>query len=204
MLLSAVLAVTMLSQAPAVEDYFPLKTGMKWTYEDQDGRQLIQEVGEPIELDGGSTVLPRNKTVGGRNLGAELFRTDGESVMLIGFYNSTKKPPVDLLGSPQTILRVGNPRAEWSYTDQTFGANGPIAVQVKSNSNKGGARKFQDESVETVIVHTTIRYGGKNGFEQRQDMVFGKGVGLLEANEATKIQGKTVKKVLKLIKFEQP
>jgi hypothetical protein len=201
MLLSALFAATVLT---SVEDYFPVAVGTKWTYEDQDGRQLVQEIDEPMELEGGSTAIVRSKYAGGRKLGAELFRTDGESVLLIGFHNPAKKPPVDMLTSPQTILRLGNPRAEWSYTDQVFGGNGPVAVQVKSDSNKAGSRKVLDRSVDTVLVHTVIKYGGKNGFEQRQDMVFGKGIGLVEATEATKVQGKTVKKVLKLIKFEEP
>jgi hypothetical protein len=60
-----------------------------------------------------------------------------------------------------------------------------------------------DREVETVISHSTWRYGtGKNLPEVRREIIYGKGIGMVETIEATKIAGKTVKKVLKLVKFE--
>ena len=40
MLISALLATSI--WAGSIEDYFPHQPGIKWTYEDSDGRQLVQ------------------------------------------------------------------------------------------------------------------------------------------------------------------
>lgn len=201
MVITALLAAAAIA-SPA-EEFFPLNVGARWTYEDQEGRQLVQTIEAPMDLENGTSAIPRVSSAGGRKMGTELFRIDGDTVQLVGFVDSSKKPPINLFPDPQPILRITSGKAEWTYTDQVFGENGPIAVQIKSDSNRGPKRKVLDREVETVVVHTLIKYGnGARSLEVRRNMVYGKGIGMVETNEATKIQGKTVKKVLKLIKFE--
>jgi hypothetical protein len=78
-------------------------------------------------------------------------------------------------------------------------------VTVVGTAKPGSKRSWDGHDVDTIQVHVEAKVGeGKGGYDVRQDMVYGKGIGLLETTEATKIQGKTVKKVLKLIKFEPP
>jgi hypothetical protein len=156
-----------------------------------------------VELDGGQSAVAI-ATTNGTLRSTELFKVDGDTVMRIGFYSPSKKPPVELMPSPQAVLRIGNPKAEWTFTDSTFGPNGPIAVQIKSTSNLGKTKSVLDRAVDTLLVHTVVKYGGgKAGMETVRDTTYGKGLGMIETTEATKVEGKTVKRMLKLVKFEQ-
>jgi hypothetical protein len=186
-----------------VGDYFPLVPGTKWTYEDADGRQLVQEVGRPVDIGHDQTATPIKKSASGRDLGTDVMRIDGDTVQLVGYIDKTKDPQLNLFPDPQPLLRISSGKAEWRYTDQVFTENGPMPVQIVCDSNKGPKRKVLDRDVETVVAHSILRFGiGRSAREVRRDMVYGKGIGMVEATEATKIEGKTVKKMLKLVKFE--
>jgi hypothetical protein len=200
MVVATLLGLSMLSP---VGDYFPLVPGTKWTYEDADGRQLVQVAGEPVDIGHDLTGTPIKKSASGRNFGIDVMRIDGDTVQLVGSIDKSKETPLDVFPDPQPLLRISNGKCEWRYTDQIFTENGPIGVQIVCDSNKGPKRKVLDREVETVTAHSVLRFGsGQFAREVRRDMIYGKGIGMVETTEATKIQGKTVKKVLKLVKFE--
>lgn len=204
MMVSILLAVAL--QATPVADYFPMKPGTKWTYEDQDGAQMLEEVEPVMDLGNGKQAVPKTQTASGHYLGTTLYRIEGDTVQVVGYVDKTKtEGNLNVLTVPHAVLRVLAGKAEWSYVDQVFSVNGPVAIKVQGTSRPGSKRKWNEQEVDTIQVHVDSHVGeGKGGYDVRQDMVYGKGIGLLETTEATKIQGKTVKKVLKLLKFEPP
>jgi hypothetical protein len=202
MILTALVAAILMSSS--VEDYFPLVPGTRWTYQDDDGREMTQEIGQPIDIGKGIMATPRTTSAAGESGNAELYRTDGDNLLLVGFYDKRSKlSPLTLINPTQIVFRAGSSKVEWKYTSELPTGLGPVLVQVHGDSTKGPRRKVVDRDVETLIVHVVSQIGNeKPGVEVRQDVVYGKGIGMIEVTETRKAQGETVKKVLKLVKFE--
>ncbi len=204
MITCAIIAFTL--AASPVEDYFPLIPGTKWTYEDANGLQMVQEVGQPIEIGKGQSVTPIVMSSGGRTFGSNLYGLDGDTMKLFGVINGEAKAQANMFKLPEPILRVGSTKMEWQYLGELPTEQGPVLVQVRADSNKGPRRAVLGREAESITVHAFIRYGNEaaNGVEVHQAMVYAKGIGMIETTEATKALGQTVKKVLKLVKFEPP
>lgn len=204
MILTATIAAICI--AAPVGDYFPLVEGTKWTYEDESGQQMTQQAGKPLDIGKNRTATPIAQMAGGRKLGSSLYAVDADTIWLYGTMSGTSKPEIDLLREPQPVLKVGAGKAEWKYVGELPTGAGPVLVQIQADSKAGPKRKIFDREVETVVVHAFTRYGNdaKLGVEVRQDMIYAKGIGMIETIEATKAQGQTVKKMLKLVKFEPP
>ncbi|HVT13373.1 MAG TPA: hypothetical protein VHE55_13990 [Fimbriimonadaceae bacterium] len=205
MILTAMIAAVALTSP--VEDYFPLAEGTKWTYQDENGLQLIQQAGKQIDIGKGKMATPVSQSASGQSLGSNLYAIDGDTAFLYGMIDPGKaQKDMNLLREPEPVLKVAEGKAEWQYIGELATGAGPVLVQIHSDSNKGPKRKIFDHEVETIVVHAFTRYGNdpKVGVEVRQDMIYAKGIGMVETTEATKAQGKTVKKMLKLVKFEPP
>ena len=203
MILTLLIAASTMVQP--VDDFFPLVPGIKWTYEDGNGVQLIEEVGEPIDLGKGRMVTPKTDSISGRDLGTALFHSEGDTVYLIGSIDlKAKKPEPNLLGESQPVLKMGSGKAEWTYLGSVPTSNGPSSLHVQGNSSKGPRRKFLDRDVDTLNVHVVSKFGNSGQAIETQDAVYAKGLGLVEMINVTKAMGQSVKKVLKLVKFEPP
>lgn len=205
MILTAMIAAICI--AAPVDDYFPLAEGTRWTYQDENGQQMIQEAGKPVDIGKKETAIPIVQMADGRKLGSSLYAIDGDTVWLCGTLSAgSSKPEMDLLREREPVLKVGSGKADWKYVGELPTGAGPVLVQIQADSKTGPKRKIFDHEVETVVVHAFTRYGNdaKLGVEVRQDMVYAKGIGMIETIEATKAQGQTVKKMLKLVKFEPP
>jgi len=201
MILSALVVAAALTSP--VEDYFPLTPGTKWTYEDANGLQTIDEVGKPMDVGKGVMATPKLSTTSGHSAGSELYRVDADMIILVGHFNAAARQPLTLMDLPQPVLKVDNGKAEWQYQGELATSLGPVLLQVNGDSSKGPKRKILDSEVDTLNVHVVSRIGNDaQRIEVRDDAVYGKGIGLCELTEVTKAQGQTVKKVLKLVKFE--
>jgi len=201
MILPALFAATLLTSQ--IDDFFPLNPGTKWTYEDGSGLQMSEEVGEPIDIGKGVMAFPKYSSTTRNRTAAALYRTEENSAELVGFIDKSRKEPLSLFAPPQPILRVASGRADWQFSTEIPSSQGPVLQLVKGDSNKGSKRKVLDREVDTLVVHVFTQIGNDlNGVRIQQDAIYGKGIGLIEMTEATKAQGQTVKKVLKLVKFE--
>src|SRR5689334_8201092 len=106
MILSALLAVA--SIASPVEDYFPLVPGTRWTYEDGNGLQMTEEVGQPIDAPKKIKLTPVVTSSGGRTFGSNLYGLDGDTMKLYGTISGSSKSDPNLLKEPQPILRIAS------------------------------------------------------------------------------------------------
>jgi hypothetical protein len=188
-----------------VQDYCPMEAGTRWTFEDGNGLQLVEEIGEAVDIGKGQMAIPKVRKVSGRSGSAELYRVDGDTLRLVGFLEkASPQDTVTLLKEAQSILRVADGKAEWQYVGEIPTGLGPVLVQVHGESKKGPKRKVLDREVETLLVHVSSRIGNdRSRVEVKSDAVYAKGIGLVEMNEVTKAEGQTVKKMLKLVKFEK-
>jgi hypothetical protein len=206
MILTALVAAAMISSP--IEDFSALVQGAKLTYQDANGLQVTDEIGGSVDIGKGLTATSKVSSVGGQNSSTELYRVDGDTLYLVGYIDKKAKPPkpsIVLLPSPQPIFRANGQKADWFYTGEVATGLGPVLQQLKGDSRPGPKRKVLDREVETLDVHITSKIGNdKAGIEVRQDVIYAKGIGMIEMSEATKAQGRTVKKVLKLVKFEPP
>lgn len=195
--------------ATPVEDFYPLVPGTRLTYEDANGLQMVDEIGKPVDIGKEVMATPKTSSVSGRSSGSELYRIDGDTLLLVGYIDKTARPPapeLNVLSQPQPILRVAKTgKAEWQHLGEISTGLGPVLLRVRGDSSRGPKRKILDREVETLNVHVVSIIGNDaQAVEVRQDVVYGKGIGMVEMTEATKAAGKTVKKVLKLVKFEPP
>jgi len=206
MILSVVIAAAAL--ASQLEDFCPMVPGTRWTYEDANGLQVVDEIGKPVDIGKGQTAIPKTTSISGRSPGAELYRVDNDTLLLVGYIDKNARPPapgLNLLPEPQPIVRLSNAKADWQYLGEVPTGLGPVLLQVRGYSNKGPKKKVLDREVETMAVQVISRIGNDaQRVEIRQDVIYGKGIGMVEMTEATKAQGQTVKKMLKLVKFEPP
>jgi hypothetical protein len=204
MILATLLAITAFAPASAAE-FFPLAPGTRWTYQDENGVESVDEAGDDFELNKKLTGTPVTTTTAGRNGGVMFYRLDADSLQLLGYANTLTDKSQTVLGEPQPIFRIGAPKSDWKYIGEVSTQMGPVLLQATGNSTRGGRMKVLSQDVETLRTHIVTRIGNdKNGVEITQDVVYGKGIGMAEMMTATKAQGKTVKSVLKLVKFEPP
>jgi len=204
MILTALLAAS--AFASTIEDFSPMIPGTKWTYEDGNGLQLVEQLREPIDIGKGVMAYPKSSSASRNASAAELYRIQDNTLEMVGYLDKSKKEsPINLFSPPQPVLRVASGKAEWQYSTELPTTQGPVLQLVHADSNHGPKRKILDREVETLIVHVFSQIGNdKEGVQIRQDAVYGKGIGLVEMTEATKAGGRTVKRVLKLVKFEPP
>lgn len=202
--------------ASPIEDFAPLTPGLKLTYEDELGRQVMHEFSAPIDMGKGVMVTPKTTYVAGQDSVKELFKVDGDTLLLVGFLDTRVrkagegqppiKPEPTPLNPPQPILRVTAAKSDWQYTGEVATQMGPVLFTVRGDAARGPKRKILNREVETLTAHVFSKIGNDktHAVEIRQDVVYGKGIGMVEMNTVTKAEGKTVKNVLKLVKFEPP
>lgn len=202
MMLAAVALAAILA-GPA-DDYFPLKPGTKWTYEDENGVRSIDEAQKPLALTAKLTATPVTTTVAGRDSGAMFYLTDPNVLYLVGFGPSAVDVKnATLLTQPQPIFHVGEPKTTWTFAGEMPGPMGPVLVRIKGSSECGKKVTVLGKEVESLSLRTHSRIGNdKVPVEIDQDALYGKGIGLVELKTVTKASGKAVSKSLKLIKFE--
>src|SRR5690349_5793883 len=117
MILTAILATLVL--AAPVQDYFPLTPGTKWTYEDENGLQMMEEVGKPMDRGNNRTATPISQSAAGPSLGAHLYGVDGDSVLLYGTIDTSQpKKDIAFLREPEPVLRVTATKADWQYVGE--------------------------------------------------------------------------------------
>lgn len=214
MILATLLAVAAFSSA--AEDFYPMAPGAKWTYEDQDGHVIVDQLGAAISIDE-VPAFPMTRSIDGRAATPSLYRFEGDSLMLVGTVQKVKarvegfkdeqwKTEIVPIKPSQVIFKAGGTgKSQWKYVNEVTTSLGPVLQQSQGDSSRGPKRKFDGRDVDTLVVHVYSRVGNeKNGIDIRDDVVYGKGIGMLEWSRVQKAEGDSVKTVQKLVKYEPP
>jgi len=201
MLLAAV-AICLAAPAFDAADYFPLVPGMKWSYEakgDVFGAFEIQ-VTEPVDIAGVATphVLVMEQ---GKVSQQTFYNVDAASVSVVG--SDPKKP----LKDPYPIFRIGEKPTEWEYVGPSpYDDDTSASMHLTGSARKIGARDVLGVRRDCIEVKSEAKIGlsVQTATIFKNTSIYAKGVGLVEAQDSAQSGKKTIKKTVKLVKFEVP
>lgn len=193
------LALGLALQKPApAADFFPLRKGEEFTYQ-EEGRvgalTVVDVVGEEIEIDG-KPATPIFTSVQGSNPEAAYYRIEGDSVYVVGF--SLAQP----LQTPYTIVKLPSGRSStWSFSGETQFINDPVDLWMKGSSRMVGTRDVLGTKREILEVTLEATVGSqKDGIRTKQIALYARGLGLVEMKEIGEIGKQKSERVRKLVK----
>lgn len=199
----ALLAATLtLGQAPSAADYFPLRPGMRLTFEERTTNATVTTdvVGQPLEVAGVPTT-PVTTFQDGREVNTAYYRVEADAISIIAY---DKKAPLPM---PLPVLKIpAGPKTTWSF-------NGPGSAEKMAEplNMKGEAeflktdREIFGKKVPVLQVRMIATVGGGSAREEiEQVSLYGRGIGLIESTSTTKIGKRKVVNVLRLTKVEEP
>ncbi|MCW5939624.1 MAG: hypothetical protein KF884_01135 [Fimbriimonadaceae bacterium] len=179
--MTSILALVLVAASkPDAGDYFPLKPGTTWVYEDVvDGLTSLRadRVGNAQSIEG-TDAIPIVTTIRGRVDGSTFYRIEGGTVWVVAFEQN--KP----LDRPYPVLKAGSKRESWQHTGQTQWMGAPDVISIKGSSRPAGQRDVLGEKRETIEV-TVEAQVGPNGLnlKSKQKSIYARGVGLVSTEE---------------------
>ncbi len=183
---------------PVASDYFPLSPGLRATYSDSaiKGALILHEV-QPAMKVADQTVFPVFTFQDGVKSDVGYYIASRAEITIVS-YDGKK-----LLADAHPLFKVGDGKVEWAYKGATSIGKTEVPLEIKGESYRGGRRKVLGKSVETLIVKLEVTVdSGPGTLKDKQDMVFAKGIGLVEMNEAVTMSGRTQSHVVKLVSFD--
>lgn len=189
----------LLAPPPAPADYFPVREGATWAYEDEsDGRKQTfkDKALAPVKI-GDRTAYPIESSGGGTPRQITYYAFEGDAVLMLG--SDPKKP----LASPYAILRVAERRTDWTYSGQTPFYNDPAPMSLKAEATPKGERTVLGRKVALIeVVLDAVVGGGETSIRNRQVALYGRGIGLIELRETARIGGNKYERTRRLTAFE--
>ncbi|MFN3729777.1 MAG: hypothetical protein ACK4XJ_08720 [Fimbriimonadaceae bacterium] len=195
------LAAALLCAPPPALEYFPLTVGTKWTYESVAGvarSTFTDEVLPEVEI-AGVKAIPVSTTLEGNVVGTVYYRVDDDTIHLVAL--STES----LLEKPRPVLITDTKERKWVSVVGIGDPEQKRMSKMDGASRPGRTREVLGERVPTYEVNAkteVLEDGGTLG-TVTQVAIYGKGIGLIEMNEETKIPGRTLKRTVKLISYRK-
>jgi len=178
MLSTLILALTL--QAKVAGDYFPVKTGTTFTYEQKgNALQLTRMIGAPLDM-GGVPVIPVTERQGEGAGSTTYYRVDSDQVAIVAY--DVKHP----LTVPMPLFRVGTGNVVWDYTGKT--KTGPEGERLLAHgeAKAAGQREVLGKKVDVIEVKMVAQMGiGMTGLKFDQRAIYAKGIGLVEWTSKT-------------------
>ena len=196
--LAALLSVGQV-QTPASE-FFPLEQGMKWQYEytGDNAGTYSQEVGEPVDLNGKLTAPLLIKT------GSKVSQTTYYDVGSAGVY-VLGHDPEKLFEKPLPVFQINEKGAKWEFSGPSpYEGDTAAGMAITGQSKLVGLRPVLGDKKLCLEVKSETKIGltKSTATTFEQTLVYAKGVGLVEFEETIRSGKKTIKRKVKLIKFE--
>ncbi|MBX3096963.1 MAG: hypothetical protein KF812_08880 [Fimbriimonadaceae bacterium] len=196
----------LLAQASSISptEYFPTETGWRWTYREDAGTTATEVVdvakGPREQL--GRTINTFETLVRGVSQGEIGYNISGSDVQIAWTSGS------DPLSTPYTILRVpeGN-EATWSFDGGVpTGETMVERLQIKGKAKRIGPQKVLDFEVSDALeVTLDMRLGSGDIVTQIvQVSIYGKGVGLIQMKETTRLGRQTGQRTRVLTALTRP
>ena len=217
--------------SPAAE-FFPLAPGARRTYEvkDEFGTHTLTDVvgTKPVFFDDQPAmgIVQRNQF--NETLGTLYYRVDGATVAQVGAEEdrSAATPnvggPIDLtqpvqkrrvlmrLSPAMPVFKYEGKETAWTYGAvpvlSAVGDSAPIQTDktfIKGTAKPGPARDVLGRKVDTIEVRAEVQLGeGRLTTKVVQTSVYGRGVGLVESQSKTTLDGKTREQRMRLVAIE--
>lgn len=188
------------AQGPSVAEYFPLKPGITWTYQEVGGittNVYTDKVGEPIDIEG-KPASPIISSLRGKQIGSTYYRIEDNTVFIVAY--NPKKP----LSTPQPVMKLGAARLKWEYAGDSVFLNEAIGLVMKAESGLAGKRPVMGIETSVVEIKLSGVLGENPELALKVDQVayYAKGIGLVEMLSENRLGTRTSKTQLKLVKFE--
>lgn len=186
-------------QNVVASDYFPLVAGQKRTYSDSamSYSVIVNEVGKP-EVVNDVTMIPVLTYIDGRKADEIYYRVEPDAILIVAY--GEKKVPAE----PRPLFKVGSGRQHWDYTGSMMFLNDRSPITMTGESRPGGKRKVLGKEVDTLIVKldATIGISSEQSYTNHQEIVFGKGIGMVQMDETAVVAGKKRSHVIKLVSLD--
>lgn len=185
--LIAVLTSQPVSAEPPMSaaEYFPLKEGMSWDYEDTLNGQkdkVHDLIGAPRKLDSLEPVFPLVSVSESSPQETTYYHVDGNTVFTVAYDDG--KP----LSKPLPILILDTKKREWTYKGTVQFMRGKANLEVNASSEPGPEETFLGTKYPTYVVRfdATMTTDIHEIIKTSQQLVYGKGIGLMKfAQDAT-------------------
>lgn len=179
--------------------YFPLTPGLKLTYTDtvQGGSRMEQVVGEQVTL-GETLATPVSKFRNGHKVDEVFYKASGDEIQIIAYDSK------HILPEPRTLFKVGPGKTQWTYQGTTLIVKENVPIDIKGESHSGGIRKILGKPVETLVVtlDATMGHPGVDAYYDKQEIIFAKGMGIVQLDETVTITNQKHARHMKLVDFE--
>jgi len=195
-----ILAVTL--KASTAGDFFPLKPGSTFTYEEKGSSvQLTRTIGDALDM-GGVTVTPITDRTIGSSAATTYYRVDSDQVLIVGY------DVKHMMVTPMPLFKVGSDKVTWDYSGTTKTGPEGERLLARGESHAAGQREVLGKKVDVIEVKQQTLLGvGMSSETFEQKMIFGRGIGLIEWTNKTTL-GNNKKKsnvsTYRLIDIQEP
>jgi len=170
-------------QTSAAADFFPLKPGTVYIYEQTKGSagQLTKVVGDTLDMGGVSVTPISDKQVGGGGA-TTYYRVDSDQVVIVAY--DVKHP----MPTPMPLLKLGTGKITWEFSGKTqTGAQGERLL-ARGEAHSVGQREILGKKVDVIEVRLIAQVGiGMSGLTFDQHAFYARGFGLVEWTSKTKL-----------------
>lgn len=217
-MIAATLTLLMSQDTLKAEDFFPLKPGTKWVYEQiriADGKKTKSLVTdtvlpeatvqkEAVKLDDGTiktfpkiSAIPIKTTMSGYGDAFSYHQIVDNQIMIVAL---DEKVPQE---KPYCILKVAEKGVKWSYVGEVNFYNENVPMSFTAEMKRIGTRTVLDQKVEVIEVKmdTLVQGTPDLSFRTIQTAVYAKGIGLVESESVTIINDQKEEFKRKLIQF---
>jgi hypothetical protein len=197
--LALIASLSSMSQVSAV-DFFPMAPGMNWIYETTgDGAGMYrQSVGGAIDIEG-TMMAPLNIIINNKVVQTTFYRVSLSGVSVLG------SDPKAFLEKPQPVFQVDSKGTKWSFEGPSPYEGDKIErMRITGESKIVAPRTYLGEKRECLEVKSETKIGLSESSATviKQTAYYAKGLGLAELDEVIRAGKRTLKRQVKLIKFE--
>ncbi|MDR3688853.1 MAG: hypothetical protein P4L46_05700 [Fimbriimonas sp.] len=173
MIVCSVLALIL--QASSAGDYFPLKPGTVYTYE-QKGKdvQMSKIVGTPLDMGGVAVTPVTDRQIGGGGT-TTYYRIDPDQVLIVAY--DIKHP----LPTPMPLFKLGTGKLTWDFAGSTKTGVEGERLLARGDVHPIGKREVLGKKVDAIEVRIQAQVGiGMSAEIFDQKAIYAKGFGLVE------------------------
>ncbi len=181
-------------------DFFPLTDGFRASYTRSTPllTKVDQQVGTAVPL-GDGVATPVATYRDGKKVEEVFYRAVNDEIQIVAY------DAKHILPEPRTFIKVGPGKSHWEFKGTTVFVKESVPIEIKGESHSGGTRKVLGKLVETLIVtlDATVGKPGVDAYSDHQEIIFGKGIGIVQLDETVIVEGQKHTQQMKLTGFEQ-
>lgn len=201
------LAAMITPQSASVADYFPLREGDEWVYEEvtrgRSRETFTDTVGETIEIAGApATAIVTTGADGSKE--ATYYRVVNDKVFVIAF------DPKNPIKNGYAIIDFSAPRNKWDFLGETNFMGAKASLDLKGTWKKAGTREI--DGVKRELIEVTLdavvvdeeasgATGMAVGVKNKQTSIYANGIGLIEMRQEAQMGRSKAEIVRTLRKF---